>query len=73
MSPAARYVGQGHIYDNQTFGPLTDKRIERYIESGYYGNSARLRLLEKRKYRAAAKRRQAERATQRRLEEMFVS
>ena len=37
MSPTARYVTRQSLFDNQTFGILTERQIERYRSAGKYG------------------------------------
>ena len=36
MSPTARYVTRQSLFDNQIFGILTDRQIERYRLMGKY-------------------------------------
>lgn len=53
--PAARYVGRAWP-TMAVGGPLTDRKIQKYIEAGWYGNQARIRAIE----RKQAKKRRAE-------------
>jgi hypothetical protein len=39
MSPSANYKTQGHIFNVQVLGALTDKRIRYYAKKGFYGES----------------------------------
>lgn len=44
----ARMKGQGHIWDSQVLGPLSNKKIQSYVEAGYYGTQRALRAVEAR-------------------------
>ncbi len=43
MRLSARYVTQTSIYESPFLGPLTDRKIVKYIKLGYYGEQAKLR------------------------------
>ncbi len=45
METTAHYVTQGAAYDRLFLGkPLSSKKINEYIRSGYYGQAAKRRL-----------------------------
>lgn len=54
MSLSARYVTQSSVYTSPLKGPLTDRAIERYRKSGYYGGTT-IRQQAKRKKRSAVR------------------
>lgn len=55
MSPSAKYVTQSSIYDCPMLGRLTNRKINKYKEMGFYATNVESRVEKTKKKRDVSK------------------